>query len=171
MGFGRYNHQGYFGESFVRVLASAAGLIASAPDLDMTGVDFSINLPGHAGTVRYPKIEVQVKSWCSPRGSDDAWHYPMDVRHFNDLAGDDYIVRRYLFLVIVPDDHQRFAEADVVSLRLRHCGYWVSLANQARLDPTSRASTTVRVPKRNVLTSASLRGLLLDTVPAPRVSP
>ena len=28
MRYGRYNHQGYFGESFVRVLASAAGLVA-----------------------------------------------------------------------------------------------------------------------------------------------
>ena len=28
MSYGKYNHQGYFGESFVRVLASAAGLIA-----------------------------------------------------------------------------------------------------------------------------------------------
>ena len=42
MRYGRYNHQGYFGESFVRVLASAAGLVAGKQDIDVTGVDFSI---------------------------------------------------------------------------------------------------------------------------------
>jgi hypothetical protein len=160
MGYGRYNHQGYFGESFVRVLASAAGLVAGTQDVDVTGVDFSIDLPGDGGTVRYPKIEVQVKSWSNPRGTDDAWHYPMDVRNFNDLAGDDFIVRRYLFLVIVPEDARQFAEADEASLRLHHCGYWASLAHRHRIDPSSQRSATVQVPKRNVLTASVLRSLL-----------
>ncbi len=50
MRYGRYNHQGYFGESFVRVLASAAGLVAGKQDIDVTGVDFSFDFPGSRGT-------------------------------------------------------------------------------------------------------------------------
>ena len=102
MRYGRYNHQGYFGESFVRVLASAAGLVAGKQDIDVTGVDFSFDFPGSRGTTRYPKIEAQVKSWSSPAGSADMWHYGMTVDHFNDLAGPGYHVPRYLFLIVVP---------------------------------------------------------------------
>jgi hypothetical protein len=170
MGYGHYNHQGYFGESFVRVLASAAGLVAGKQDLDVTGVDFSIDLPGVRGTCRYPKIEAQVKSWSSPHGSHEAWHYPLAANHYNDLAGDDFIVRRFLFLIIVPEDTDKFALADEGSLRLHRCGYWVSLADEIRVDPTVQGSKTVRVPKRNVLTVPALKGLL-DQVPVrPAVS-
>jgi len=125
MKYGRYNQQGYFGESFVRVLASAAGLVAGKQDLDVTGVDFSFDSLGSRGTTRYPKIEAQVKSWSSSTGSADMWHYEMSVDHFNDLAGPGYQVPRYLFLILVPADRATYVEVDTDMLRLRHCGYWV----------------------------------------------
>jgi hypothetical protein len=169
MSYGHYNHQGYFGESFVRVLVSAAGLIAGQQDVDHTGVDFSIDFPGVRGTARFPKIEAQVKSWSSPRGSDEAWHYPMDIGHYNNIAGIDFSVRRYLFLIIVPSDVREFAAVDENSMRLSHCGYWHSLADQPFIDPATRDSITVRVPKRNKLTVPGLLALL-NPVPAQRVA-
>jgi len=170
MRYGRYNHQGYFGESFVRVLASAAGLVAGKQDIDVTGVDFSFDFPGSRGTTRYPKIEAQVKSWSSPAGSADMWHYGMTVDHFNDLAGPGYHVPRYLFLIVMPADRAIYAEADVEMLRLRHSSYWVSLADQAPLDAAVQRSVTVRVPKRNLLTVAAMRALMSPR-PVLRVTP
>jgi hypothetical protein len=169
MSYGHYNHQGYFGESFVRVLVSAAGLIAGQQDVDHTGVDFSIDFPGVRGTARFPKIEAQVKSWSSPKGSDHAWHYTMDVEHYNNIAGADFSVRRFLFLIIVPSDVTEFAEIDETSMRLSHCGYWLSLADQPVIDPETQGSITVRVPKRNKLTVPALLALL-NPVPAQRVA-
>ena len=56
------NHQGWYGESFVQVLAAAAGLQCSPLTPDCTGVDLDIS-----GTreVRgdFPCVKVQVKSW------------------------------------------------------------------------------------------------------------
>lgn len=167
MAYGGSNLQGYFGESFVRVLASAAGLVASKPDLDMMGVDFILSYPGSRGTTRFPMIDVQVKSWSRAAGSVDMWHYPMKVKHFNNLAGGGYSVPRYLFLVIVPDDEEQYAEVDADALRLRHCGYYVSLADRAKVDG-SQQQVTVTVPKSNVLTVQALRGLM-HRVPAQRV--
>lgn len=170
MRYGRYNHQGYFGECFVRVLASAAGLVAGKLDVDVTGVDFSIDFPGSRGTTRYPKIEAQVKSWSSPTGSPDMWHYEMTVDHFNDLAGPGYHVPRYLFLIVVPSDRALYAEADVEILRLRHSGYWVSLADRDQINPAVQKSVTVYVPRRNLLTVAAMRALM-HPVPVQRVAP
>jgi hypothetical protein len=168
MTYTRYNHQGYFGESFVRVLVSAAGLIAGQQDVDHTGVDFTIDFPGTRGTARFPKIEAQVKSWSSPKGTDAHWHYPMDVNHYNNLAGGGFSVPRYLFLVVVPADVREFAHVDETSMRLSHCGYWASLYDLPELDPATQQHVTVHVPKRNVLTVNGLRALLRP-VPVQRV--
>ncbi|MFG1610907.1 DUF4365 domain-containing protein [Actinoplanes sp. NPDC049265] len=169
MSYAKYNHQGYFGESFVRVLASAAGLIAGQQDLDHTGVDFSIDFPGIRGTVRFPKIEAQVKSWSSPKGTDLHWQYPMKVDHYNNIAGEGFAVSRYLFLIIVPPDVSQYAEVDENSMRLSHGGYWASLRGSPVLDRTEQRYVTVSVPKRNLLTVNGLRSLL-DPVPAQRMS-
>jgi len=169
MTYTKYNHQGYFGESFVRVLVSAAGLIAGQQDVDHTGVDFSIDFPGARGTARFPKIEVQVKSWSSPKGTELHWHYSMDVNNYNNLAGEGFAIPRYLFLVIVPSDVRQFAHVDETSVRLSHCGYWASLRDLPIVDPVAQGRVTVHVPKRNLLTVNGLRALL-QPVPVQRVS-
>lgn len=58
-------HQGHHGEGFVFAMASSAGLLISRPSLDIDGIDWLIGFPGQLGTVRSPKIEVQVKSWST----------------------------------------------------------------------------------------------------------
>jgi len=168
MTYTRYNQQGYFGESFVRVLVSAAGLIAGQQDVDHTGVDFSIDFPGVRGTARFPKIEAQVKSWSSPKGNDLHWQYSMDVGNYNDLAGEGFVIPRYLFLIIVPSDVHQYAHVDETSMRLSHCGYWASLRDRPVIDPAAQQKVTVHVPKRNLLTVGGLR-MLLQPVPAQQV--
>jgi hypothetical protein len=97
-------HQGQHGEGFVYAMASSAGLLVSRPSLDIDGIDWLIGYPGQVGTVRSPKIEVQVKSWSTPEGDDSVWTYRMRLGHYNALAGGGFEIRRYLVLVIVPAD-------------------------------------------------------------------
>src|SRR5947208_1796380 len=125
-GLDQRTYQGYYGEAFVRALAASAGLIVSRPDLDVTGEDFSIGYPGMRGSLRHPRIEVQVKSWSNPGGSLATWRYRMRVEHFNELAGDMFYLPRYLFLVVVPDDTARYSRATDDALQLHRAGYWAS---------------------------------------------
>jgi hypothetical protein len=76
MGLDRNQHQGLFGESFVRVLASAAGLIVARAELDVTGEDLTISYKGVLGHTRHPKIGVQVKSWSRPVCRGEQWPVP-----------------------------------------------------------------------------------------------
>lgn len=165
-------HQGYYGEAFVRVLAASAGLIVSRPDLDVTGEDFTIGYPGRRGTARYPKIEVQVKSWSRPTGDDTVWRYRMRANHYNELAGEPFYLPRYLFLVVVPSDAEHYSSVADDALRLHHAGYWASFSDRPRA--LNAQTVTVDVPRRNLLTAASLRGLIptrLPTAPLPRSHP
>jgi hypothetical protein len=165
-------HQGYYGEAFVQVLAASAGLVVSRPGLDVTGEDFMIGHPGRQGTLRHPKIEVQVKSWSKPTGTDTVWRYRMRASHYNELADCHLYLPRYLFLVIVPSDADRYTSVADDALRLHHAGYWASFAGRSTV--TSAQTVTVDVPRRNLLTTASLRSLIpsgFAAVPAPRSRP
>ncbi|MFG2043995.1 DUF4365 domain-containing protein [Dactylosporangium sp. NPDC048998] len=157
-GLERKTHQGYYGEAFVRLLAAAAGLVVARADLDVTGEDFTIGYPGSRGGSRYPKIEVQVKSWSTPTGNDQFWRYRMQVESFNRLAGDDFYLPRYLFLILVPAEAESYTKADSQALRVHHAGYWASFSE--RQTVADAGSLTVDVPKRNLLTASSLHSLL-----------
>jgi hypothetical protein len=167
------NHQGWYGECFVQVLAAAAGLQISPLTPDCTGVDFDISAPVEVGG-DFPAMRVQVKTWATPKGDDNDWIYPrLTEKRFNALAGGERRIPRFLFLVIVPGDVAEFAKIvphDDASenmnggkkgLLLSHAAYWLSLADQDRIEsPRCKGTVTVRVPKENLLTVNSLRALL-----------
>jgi hypothetical protein len=156
------NHQGWYGESFIRVLAAAAGLGCSSLTPDCTGVDFAIT-----GTreVRedFSCVMVQVKSWSVPRESGGAWRYgELTEKRFNALAGPRR-VPRFLFLVVVPPDISEYSHADEHFLRLGRAAYWVSLAGHAKLaEPSCERRVPVLVPRRNLLTAKTLTSLCED---------
>lgn len=153
-------HQGQFGEDYVRVLASAAGLTVSKCDLDVDGIDLQITLPHDAGSVRSPRIEVQVKTTSRLRPVDGVFRYDgLNGRQFNKLAGPGFMVPRYLFLVTVPPDTSRYADLNHNGLLLRHIGYWTSLSS-CDVVSEARSSVRVRVPTANVLTARRLRELV-----------
>ncbi|MGP3920440.1 DUF4365 domain-containing protein [Nonomuraea sp. 10N515B] len=165
----RYNHQGWYGECFIQVLASAAGLQAYKPVPDCTGVDLQIGLPSEIED-DFPRMEVQVKTWSTPKESGNSWRYGrLDEKRFNLLVG-KRIIPRFLFLVIVPPEGDRYAMADPAALTLSHAAYWVSLAGQPKIpNPSSAKHVQVAVPKSNLLSVDSLVKLFepLRAVEAP----
>jgi hypothetical protein len=159
----RQTHQGLHGEGFVFAMACAAGLQAMRPIYDVDGVDWTIGHSGALGSVRSPKIEVQVKTWSKPPLTKDAvWRYPLSVKHFNALAGPGFAIPRFLVLVTVPPSATRYATCNAVKMSLCHAAYWVSLADRAVLPEGEgeRKTVIVEVPQGNLLTPESLVALL-----------
>ena len=156
------NHQGKFGQDYVRVLASAAGLLVYTPDLDYDGVDFLIRLPGRVGAAASPAIDVQVKSWSNQRKSGGAWRFDgLTEVQFNKLAGEDFTVPRYLFLVIVPKNTRTYSEILTDGMLLRDKVFYVSLREEALIqEPSKERRRVVHVPLGNVLTVRTLLTLM-----------
>jgi Domain of unknown function (DUF4365) len=150
------NHQGWYGEHFVQVLAAAAGLQCSPLTPDCNGVDLDIS-----GTreVRgdFPCIKVQVKSWSVPREADGSWRYGgLTEKRYNALAGRRR-VPRFLFLVVVPPDASTYACVNGDFLRLSRAAYWMSLESYERFsEPSCERKVQVLVPQQNLLTVESL---------------
>jgi hypothetical protein len=156
------NHQGKFGQDYIRVLASAAGLLVFTPDLDHDGVDFLIRWPGKIGAAASPAIDAQVKSWSRPRNIDGYLHFNgLNEVQFNKLAGSDYTVPRYLFLVTVPPDKETYSEILTDGMLLRHQGYYLSLRAEMPIEnPSTGRHRSVRIPLGNILTVRTLPALL-----------
>jgi hypothetical protein len=167
MGLDRKQHQGLFGETFVEVLASAAGLLASRPRLDVTGEDFTICHKGAHGGKRHPRIDVQVKSWKKSRADaswyGNGWKYRMNVRQFNELADPQFTLPRFLFVVIVPDNATQYTMSEAGKLVLFHSAYWASFNHLSVVDPADQATIAVDIPATNLLTVDSLLALVSPT--------
>jgi hypothetical protein len=156
------NYQGKFGQDYVRVLASAAGLTVWTPDLDYDGIDLGIRWPGRVGRAASPAIDVQVKSWSNPRKSGSFWRFDgLNEKQFNNLVGQAYTTPRYLFLVVVPKKNFQYAEISPEGMLLRYQGYYVSFRDEALIQqPNGDRRRVVHVPVGNVLTTGTLRGLM-----------
>jgi len=158
----RNNHQGWYGECFIQALAAAAGLQCTSLKPDCNGVDLDISGPRE---VRgdFPCIKIQVKSWSVPRESGGFWRFNgLTEKRFNALAGPRR-VPRFLFIVIVPPDVTRFAQADTNGLLLSHAAYWVSLRDRPKITRAAcDRRVQVPVPRQNLLTASRLVDLCED---------
>lgn len=157
-------HQGHFGEHFTRVLAAAAGLTVSKPDPDYGGIDLRIGYPGTFGKLRHPSIDVQIKSWSRPEGTEKHWSYPgLSQTQFNELAG-PFRCPRFLILVVVPFDAAEYAHADHDFLRLSRAAYWASFHDHDIIEAASNDKRhRVHIPRDNLVTTKTLRDLLVFT--------
>lgn len=158
------NHQGWYGEAFVRVLAAATGLRVAKPEPDLDGIDFCMwpDRVGRYGGARATPINAQVKSMAVAEENDAAhWGHTLTAAHFNILADEEALAfPTFLFLVIVPKEWQDWASAEPDGLLLRNAAYWHSLAGMDLIDEAVQGSKTVHVPKANLLTVESLRTLV-----------
>lgn len=161
-GFGDNNHRGDFGEQFIRMLAAAANLDAARRERDRVGVDWQLGHPGRAGTRRFPVIEAQVKCTSSPDIHEEHIHFRLELKNYNWLAGRDYDIPRFLFLVLAPGDPFTWSHATPDRLLLRHAAYWMCLHHQDPLEDRSTGTRTVHVPRANLLTVDSLHDLFAD---------
>jgi hypothetical protein len=160
---GDNGHRGDFGEQFVRALAAAANLDAARRDRDRVGVDWNLGYPGRAGTRMFPAIDVQVKCWSSPNDDPDTLRYPLRIKNYNWLAGRDWQLPRFLFLVVAPSDPEKWVHVSSDCLLLRHAAYWACLHDLAPLpDRPTASSRVVGVPRANLLTVDSLHGLFTE---------
>ncbi|MFJ1458099.1 DUF4365 domain-containing protein [Nocardia sp. N2S4-5] len=163
------NHQGKFGADYVRVLASAAGLIWSQDDVDLDAVDLCLKMPGRTMRGFSPRIDVQVKTVRKLDVGDGLINYSrLSHDQFNKLAGTDFTVPRYLFVVHVPPNTAQYADLSTYGLLLRHIGYYVSLSDRQPLSTSDPGRhIRVKIPLSNVLTVPSLRALVTGNVVFP----
>jgi Domain of unknown function (DUF4365) len=116
-----------FSDAFVVAVAAAAGFVTGRWDVDDDSIDWQIAAAGGQGTLRSPRLELQLKCTASPSVAEGSIHFPLPAKNYEDLIPANLAVPRILVVVIVPKLTSDWFTLSDESLILRNCAYWASL--------------------------------------------
>ncbi|HEX2225077.1 MAG TPA: DUF4365 domain-containing protein [Thermoanaerobaculia bacterium] len=152
------NQKEQFSAAYVRAIASVAGYAVSRPEVDDDSVDLTLSARGGNGSLRSPKLDIQLKCTARRSSGGPVLRFPLKRKNYDDLRGHDFLVPRILVVVTVPEKLPEWLVQSEEQLSLRHCGYWLSL----REAPATRneASVTVEISRENLLSVETLARIM-----------
>lgn len=142
-----------FSLAYVRAVAASAGYQITRPEVDDDSVDGVVM----ARTGNRARLEFQAKATSRDVLRPDGLHFPLPIKNYDDLSADT-MVPRILIVLLMPKDNNDWLNQTEEELCLRHCGYWLSLANMPPSSNTS--SVTVHIPMANIFDQAQLDDLM-----------
>ena len=152
------NRKEQFSIAYVRAVASVAGFTVYQPEVDNDSVDLGLAAKGIMGTVRSPKLDMQIKCTSREILGVDSLTFPLPIKNYNDLRHDDLLVPRILVVVLVPDGVDDWLAHSEEQLIFRHCAYWMSLRGMEETDNV--ANVTVYLPRNNQFNVVAVRDIM-----------
>jgi len=147
-----------FSRAYVHAVTAVAGYSTYAPSVDDDSIDLGIAEAGGSGTLKSPRLELQLKCTSGDDGEGDTLAFPLKRKNYDDLRA-HVLVPRILLVVTVPsDDTKDWLQHGDEEMVLRRCGLWVSLQGQPSSE--NEASVTVHLPRINVFSPDALRSLM-----------
>lgn len=146
--------------AYVTAVASAAGFAVqeAARLFDQDGIDVTLLRRGPGGTVRSPKLDVQVKSMGRENPTTDPWSFKLPLKTYEELRAETYQVPRILVVVIVPENPTEWLTHTPDELVLRRCAWWTSLRGAAAT--TNETSIVVPIPLSQRLDVGALAAIM-----------
>jgi hypothetical protein len=147
-----------FSRAYVLAVAAAAGYAWYQPSVDDDSIDLGLAEKGGGGTVRSPRLELQLKCHAAETLAGESFSHDLKVKNYEDLRDATVQVPRILIVVLVPEDVGSWLTATENELVMRRCGYWVSLRG---LPATPNENTiAVSIPRAQVFHPESLRTIM-----------
>ena len=147
-----------FSNAYVRAVASVAGYTLAKPEVDDDSIDLMVAQRGGSGTVRAPRLDLQLKCTGQDIINNGSLHFPLKLKNYDDLRADNVLVPRILVVLCVPDDLTDWLEHSEQQMLIRHCAYWVSLRGEAATANTT--NITVQIPRLNLFHPTSLTAIM-----------
>lgn len=148
-----------FSEAYVRAVASVSGLsVVGKQDPDDDKVDLTLGRSGGRGTLRSPKLDLQLKCTADDKGDLDNVKFELDVETYNSHRQADYHLPRILVVVFVPEQPANWVNHSQDSLVLKRCGYWKSLKGEPAI--TNVRSITLSIPRWQVFSPEGLNAIM-----------
>jgi hypothetical protein len=148
-----------FSIAYVRAVAAVAGLKVFRCELDDESVDIGLGQSGGAGTIRSPRLDIQLK--CTERDvlRDDGVHFPLKRKNYDDLRHTEVMVPRILVAVLVPPDVGLWlTEIPEERICMHRSAWWMSLAGAEERPEVD--TPTVVLPRQNLFSVDSLREIM-----------
>jgi hypothetical protein len=148
-----------FSIAYVHAVAAAVGLKIFRSDVDDESVDIGLGQSGGAGTIRSPRLDIQVKCTEQDVLREDGVHFPLKRKNYDDLREINVMVPRILVVVLVPDDGaQWLTEVPEERICLHRSAWWMTLKGAE--DRPGVESPTVVLPRANLFNVDSLREIM-----------
>ncbi|WP_010582814.1 DUF4365 domain-containing protein [Schlesneria paludicola] len=147
-----------FSQAYVQAVAAVAGYCYSKPEVDDDSVDLTLAQKGGGGTVRSPKLDLQLKCHAAESPVDDHFSFPLKKKNYDDLRPNSFQVPRILVVVLVPSLEQEWLEHEESQLSIRRSGYWVSIRGFP--DSPNADSVTVHIPRSQPFHPEGLRAIM-----------
>ena len=148
-----------FSIAYVKAIAAQIGLNPSIDDVDNDSVDITFKGTGFTGGLfRNPHIEVQLKCTSQDVVKGNVVKYPLKIKYYDDLRGEDVVAPRYLMILVVPDDPKEWTDNNDNSLTLFNTCYWASLRYLPGKSNTT--NVTVEVSAKQKVTPDTLMNLM-----------
>lgn len=148
-----------FSFAYIQAIAAQIGLNYSKDAVDDDSVDIRLSGKGFTGgKIRNPKIEIQLKCTSQDVVKGDVIKYPLKLKNYNDLRGEDVAAPRYLMVLVVPERIGNWTHFTNNALVLFNNCYWASL----RYEPETKnsASVSVEISVEQKVTTESLMSLM-----------
>lgn len=147
-----------FNIAYVTAIAAQAGVRHTTITVDDDSIDLMLIGRDYSGDIRNPQIQIQLKCTSQDMVQGDIIKFPLGVKNYNDLRGENVLCPRYLVILLVPDNHEEWIVHNDDCMMLHNRCFWVSIKAH---PPTSNTSNvTVDVPIEQRFTMDSLLELM-----------
>ena len=147
-----------FSVAYVNAIAAQAGLSHAQPSVDDDSIDLSLRGRGFCGKIRSSQLDLQLKCTSRDLVKDGFIRFPLPIKNYNDLRGEDILIPRYLAVLLVPELDSEWAELRDEELVLRNTCHWVSIRNLP--EKNNLSTVTVEIPLAQRLTKDTLLMLM-----------
>jgi hypothetical protein len=137
-----------FSRAYLLAVATKGGYTLATWNVDKDGVDATIR----DGALM---VDLQLKCTQSPRMANADYSYDLDVATYDKLRDPNRSAPGYLALIIVPADLTNWVAHEPDRVLLSCQGYWSKLQDQPA--PASTSTTTIRMPREQVLDVSALK--------------
>ncbi len=147
-----------FSLAYVHAVATVAGFALYDVRVDDESVDCGVAKRGGGGTVKSPRLELQLK--CTERNvlKADGIHFPLKGKNYDDLRGTNLHVPKILVVLLVPDRVGDWVNHSDEEMCLKHCAWWLSLAGAAERGGVE--TPTVILPPGQRFSPAALEAIM-----------
>jgi hypothetical protein len=145
--------------AYFSAVAAVAKLKLFRCDVDDESIDITVGRTGGDGTLRSPRLDVQLKCSAQELLKPDGVHLPLKRKNYDDLRRTDCHVPHILVVLLVPEDPVEWcvniAEREMC---LRQNAWWRSLAGAA--ENAGVDTPTVILPRGQLFHPAALSGIM-----------
>jgi hypothetical protein len=148
-----------FSVAYLHAVATVCGLGLSDPRVDDDSIDVTVGRTGGSGTIRSPRLDIQLK--CSEREllKEDGVHIQLKRKNYDDLRAVNPLVPTILVVLLVPTSvFDWLLHVPETSLTLYRNAWWVSLRGAPEKSTVEKPS--IVLPRHQIISPESLTAII-----------